>query len=402
MYKAATIGVSGFGQTIYADILNEREKGNLQFTAATIINQEEEKEKCDHLRSIGCKIFSDYKEMLAELGSELDLCFIPTGIHMHAPMTIDALRAGVNVVVEKPVAATVQEVAAMKKVQEETGRFVAVGYQTMYVPETEAMKRKIVNGELGKIKTVKCRGLWPRTEKYYNRNNWAGKLKSNGNWVLDSPFNNALAHQLNMVCFLAGTEFDKSAKLKTMQAELYRAKDIESPDTACLKFVSDADTEIFFIVTHSPEIQFGPEILVIGEKGEIKWNNSETVFNIDGKTETLKSSNHSQLRGCLQEQLQKRITDKDAFICDLDIAGTQTLCVNSAHDSSEVNLIGSEWTEVVDFQDSKLTVIKDIEKIIAEAFENEKLFSEMNVPWAKPGKVISLENYTSFPQASDK
>jgi predicted dehydrogenase len=402
MLKAATIGISGFGNTIYGDLTRESEKGNLEFAAAAVINQDEEKEKCDKMRSMGCRIFSDYKQMLAEMGSELDLCFIPTGIHLHAPMTIDALRAGVNVVVEKPIAATVQEVAEMKKVSQETGKFVAVGYQTMYVPETEMMKKKIVEGALGKIKTVKCRACWPRNEKYYTRNNWAGKLRSGNSWVLDSPYNNALAHQLNMICFLGGTEFSKSANLKEVQAELYRANPtIESVDTACIKCVSDVGTKLFFIVTHAVDENFGPEISVVGEKGRIDWSNHGTVFNIDGQIEKVESSVGQTLRDCLQEKIQKRVSDDNVFICDPDIAGTQTLCVNGAHDSAEIVPVASEHVKKVMVNDSPAYAIDNIYGIIEEAFNQEKMFSELSIPWAKPSKVFSLENYDFFPKKAD-
>jgi hypothetical protein len=47
--------------------------------------------------------------------------------------------------------------------------------------------------------------------------------------------------------------------------------------------------------------------------------------------------------------------------------------------------------------ESTLQVIKDIDKVVFESFEKEKLFSEINVPWAQEGKVVNLENYTIFP-----
>ncbi len=105
MIRAAIIGVSGYGATIYSDLMREKNNGLLEITAATIINQNEEKAKCDELKAMGCRLYTDYREMLGN--EKLDICFIPTGIHLHAPMTVAALEAGVNVVVEKPAAATV-------------------------------------------------------------------------------------------------------------------------------------------------------------------------------------------------------------------------------------------------------------------------------------------------------
>ena len=135
MLRAAIIGVSGFGNVHYNDLKGQYESGLMKPVAAAIINQDEEKEKCEYLRSAGCEIFSDYKEMLAKHKGNIDICFIPTGIHLHRPMTIDALNAGANVFVEKPVVATYQEIAPMQEAAVKNDRYIAVGYQTMYASE---------------------------------------------------------------------------------------------------------------------------------------------------------------------------------------------------------------------------------------------------------------------------
>ncbi|OGV31736.1 MAG: hypothetical protein A2020_05445 [Lentisphaerae bacterium GWF2_45_14] len=396
MIKAAVIGISGYGGTIYNDLMRERGNGLLEIKAATVINQDQEKEKCDTLKSIGCSLYTDYREMLSN--EKIDICFIPTGIHLHEPMTVDALKAGVNVVVEKPAAATIQEVESMKKASAESGKFVAVGYQTMYAPETELMKKTIVEGRLGKIKTIKCLAMWPRTFKYYSRNNWAGKIAVNGKWVLDSPFNNALAHQLNMICFLGGKTFRESAKITKLQAELYRANEIQSADTAAISFYSDTGTKFLFTVTHACDESFGPEITVIGEKGRIDWSNTFTrIVTEDGKDQ-VHSSVHEELRKNLLSKVLKRVSDPDQFICNLDIAGTQTLCVNGTHESSEVNLIDSRfWYEKTAPDGSAVRIVRDIESVIRASFEKEKLFSELGVEWAKPGLEMNMANYREFP-----
>lgn len=397
MYKTAIIGVSGYGETVYRNILREVETGKMEFSAATIINQHQEEEKCRILREMGCRIFISHKDMLNEMGGKLDLCFIPTGIHLHAPMTIDVLRAGVNVVVEKPAAATVQDIAAMKQAECESSKFVAVGYQTMYTPEMELMKRTIVNGELGKLKTVKCHVMSPRTRAYYDRNNWAGKLKIGDQWILDSPFNNAFAHFLNMICFLGGEDYNKSARIKTLKAELYRAHDIESPDTACMKFTSDTNIDFYFYATHCSMKSIGPYVSVIGDKGRIDWNNSTVTFTTKGNVRTLKCS--TEFGKNMFHKFQKRISDPSEFICDLDIAGTHTLCVNAAHESSLINVIDKTWTQEISAEsDSVKTIIEAIDEIILESFEKEKMFSDISVPWAKHGKIINLENYAFFPR----
>ncbi|HBC85873.1 MAG TPA: hypothetical protein DCZ94_02855 [Lentisphaeria bacterium] len=403
MIKTAIIGVSGFGNVHYRDLMNYQGKGLLEICAATIINQDEEKEKCEKLRSLGCKIYTDYKQMLADFKGKVEVCFIPTGIHLHKPMTVAALEAGMNVYVEKPLAATIQDVIEMKKAQKASGKFAAVGYQTMYTPEVMKIKTALCSGKLGKINVIKCYALWPRAEAYYSRNNWAGKLKLKNDWVLDSPYNNALAHYLNLICFLAGKEVAKSAELKSIQAELYRANKIESADTACMRIMTKDGLPLYFIVTHCCEKNVGPQMTIACEKGEIKWEPSKTIMTISGKTEEIVNQNQEGLRTCVMDSILKRVGDKNAFICDLDIAGTQTLAANGVHESSEIHQIDEKLIHVLTIKDaytqteSKLHVAKGVGEIVKDAYDKEKLFSELGVTWAVKGKVFPLENYTHFP-----
>src|SRR5690349_7475539 len=105
MVTAALIGVAGFGRMHCADLLRLHERGEVQIAAATVRDESKAPERVEALRAAGATIFGDHREMLDKLRGQIDLCFIPTGIHLHEPMTLDALAAGANVFVEKPAAA---------------------------------------------------------------------------------------------------------------------------------------------------------------------------------------------------------------------------------------------------------------------------------------------------------
>ncbi|XHR27110.1 MAG: Gfo/Idh/MocA family protein [Chthoniobacteraceae bacterium] len=391
------IGVDGWADVHYSDLLRQQAKGAVRILGATIINAPDVPEKCARLRAVGCELFNDYKVMIDCLGAKTDLCFIPTGIHFHAPMTIAALRSGANVYVEKPAAATIQDVRAMQQCEEETGRFVAVGYQTMYAREALWMKQAILDGKIGAIQSIKSRGLWPRFDTYYHRNNWAGRLRNGDAWILDSPFNNAIAHQLNMICFLAGLELERTAELESIQAELYRARNIESPDTACMRILTRAKVPLYFFVTHSSQGKIDPEITVQGERGSIRWTFSTAQLTVGSHTETIPCETHQELRDSVMARLFRRVKDPSTFVCNLDIAAAQTLCTNGAHDSSPVHLIGPEFVLREPASHASKTIVAGLDDVIECAFATGKLFSELGVPWARPGRVVSLVDYTWFP-----
>jgi predicted dehydrogenase len=397
MVTVCLVGVSGYGNVHYEDLLREVDNGRAELLAATIINQDEEAEKVAHLQSLGCAIHDDYLDMLSTWRDRAEFCFLPVGIHLHAPMTINALKSGMHVFVEKPAAATIQEVRAMQAAQRETGRFVAVGYQSMYYHDTTTMKRLILDGHLGEIRSIRCLALWPRNEQYYQRNRWAGQLRLGDAWVLDSPFNNAVAHQLNMICFLAGKQFAETAELDRITAELYHANPIQSADTACMRIGSVDGPDLYFIVSHASEGWFHPRIVVDGSEGTMTWTYHKELIveRPDGAREEFPVQPVAE-REPIFDALLRRKDDPSAFVCDLDIAAAQTVCVNGAHESSPVRDLPAEWIEDGQRDGSPRKVIRGLDELAKQAFAEGKLFSELGAPWARPGRSICLRNYTEF------
>jgi predicted dehydrogenase len=398
MIKTAIIGVSGFGDVHYKDLVRYSEKGEVQIIGAAIINQDEESKKCEYLKENGCRIFSDYRQMLEELKGQIDICFIPTGISMHAPMSIAAMRAGANVYVEKPAAATIQEILDMQRVEKETGKFTAVGYQTIYQPQVANVKRMLLDGKIGKLKSIKCSALGPRKKSYYDRNNWAGAVKNGNDWVLDSPFNNAFAHFLNLLCFFGGTSFEKSAVIKTVQAGLYKANSrIQNTDTSCIKAITENGLPLQWILIHACDKIFGPEVVIEGEKGKIIWTfENAFLFDVDGNKQEINNYGGVNDRDHIMNALIEKVENKDVFVCDLEIAKAQTLCVNGAHESSPIVIIPQEWVYETGEGEDLQVVVRDIDKVIHKATEEERLIDNTDYSWAITGEVIDMTDYKTF------
>ncbi|MFA6714965.1 MAG: Gfo/Idh/MocA family oxidoreductase [Victivallaceae bacterium] len=388
MIKTAIIGVSGFGNIHYNDLIRYQEHGKLEITAATIINQDEEAEKCARLKAVGCEIFSDYKAMLEKFRDTIDICFIPTGISLHAPMAIAALEAGANVYVEKPITATLRDLAAIKEAESKSGKFVAVGYQNIYQPSTAKIKNAILAGDIGEVKTIKFCGITVRDKAYYSRNNWAGRIKIGENWILDSPFNNAMAHQLNLLCFFAGKTFENPARLKTVQAQLFRANpDIENADNAAMEIITEDNKKLLYYATHTAECNEEVQIIITGTQGVIKWTFDKTTYKIDGR-EYIHENNDN--RDHVMDALLAKAKGEKSFICDLAIAGSQTLVVNAAHASSEINAAPPEYVITQPYKDSTSERLKDISEIMSRAFQEERLFTRADYPWMKTGRIVDI------------
>ena len=248
--RVALIGISGYGR-IHLQLAREcRERGEIDLVAATVINPADEADNIADLTSHGCAIYSNYETMLAENAGRIDLCLIPTGIPWHARMTIAALRAGANVLVEKPLAGSVAEVEAVHDAEQKSGRFVAVGFQDLYEPGTAWLKSELVKGTIGKIQSVRFLGLWPRRRSYFTRNDWAGRLQLDGVPVLDSPLNNAFGHFVMLSLFFASAEAQGASAAIPDGVELFRANAIESFDTGVVKLHTPTGVQLWFGVSH--------------------------------------------------------------------------------------------------------------------------------------------------------
>lgn len=398
MINAAIIGVSGFGQIHYDDLIRSQKLGKVRIVGATVINRNEEREKCETLIKLGCRIYTDYLEMFRDLEGKIDLCLIPTGISMHAPMAIAAMRHGANCLIEKPAAACFQDVLAMQQIELETGKFVAVGFASLYQFDVRRIKEEILSGKIGRLRSAKGIGLWPRDSSYYQRNNWAGRQKHKDAWVLDSPFCNALAHYLNLLLFFTGKSFETSADIDWIQAGLFRCNpEIENADTALMQLKTKDALDIFFYTTHCSEKTFGPVLDLTGDNGYITWSFEETVFNYaDGSTEKIKVD-HTSTRDKQIDAVINRISNPSEFICDLAIAGRHVLAVNGAHESSPVIPV----TDGIKIKkntgkDGYRFVCLGIDKLLKKLYRKENLPLATEYPWIKIGERFPLGDYSEF------
>jgi predicted dehydrogenase len=119
---------------------------NMLQGAATMVSQRQKSKKMPRL-------YSDYRKMLSD--NKLDIVVIGTPDHWHALQTIDALKAGAHVYVQKPISVDVMEGEAMVAAARKYNRVVQVGTQRKSTPHLIDAKKNVVDaGLLGKISHV--------------------------------------------------------------------------------------------------------------------------------------------------------------------------------------------------------------------------------------------------------
>jgi predicted dehydrogenase len=333
MIRAALVGVSGYGRWHLLMLVEQALLGRVKLVAATVINQKQEAALCARLRAHGVEIFADYDAMLAALAGRIDLVLLPTGIHHHAAMTLAALRVGAHVLVEKPLSGSLQEADAIAAAARAAGRVVAVGFQDLYPPLAHEMKRRLLAGEIGRVRRVVVRAHWPRPAAYFTRNGWAGRLRAEGAWVLDSLVNNACAHFLMLALFWAGDTPETAAEPVSVEGTLLRAHPIETFDTASFRLGTLGGPDIEFHGTHCGALDLRPEVRVVGDSGELVWTYQQSCTLRREGLPPLDSPVPDQLstRLLVLENLLARLRGEPAFIVTPELARAHTRVVNALH-----------------------------------------------------------------------
>ncbi|MDO5554606.1 MAG: Gfo/Idh/MocA family oxidoreductase [Planctomycetia bacterium] len=102
-----------------------------------------------------CKVYQDYREVLADPG--IDAVTIGTPDHWHAKIAIEAMKAGKHVYVEKPLTLTMEESRLIAQAARETGQIVQVGSQQRTENETFIRAAALCrSGRLGSRLAIRC------------------------------------------------------------------------------------------------------------------------------------------------------------------------------------------------------------------------------------------------------
>lgn len=379
--RVALIGISGYAQ-IYVDLLlDEENAARCDLTAATVIPQHQEHPTTKLLRRRGVRIYESFDALIEGEQGKLDLCIIPTGIHWHARMTITALESGANVLVEKPLAGSLEDAQAMIRTAEKCGRWIAVGFQDIYTEEYFSLRRRLNEGAIGAIRSVKVIGLWPRSEAYYSRNQWAGRLYIDGAAALDSPLNNAFAHFINLAFSLAEDRSANRTPIEVESAELFRAHRIESFDTAVVKARNGAGVEFWFGVSHACEVYREPEIHITGENGTACWlhERHSRIAPQEGPIEEHPVPTYESARQSMFAAVLARFDDPQFPICGTDIALRHTRFIHELHRSCAIRPLSSNEVTMrrIPGHANEIPTIRKLDHLLDEAMRQRALLSEV-------------------------
>ncbi|NIO68855.1 MAG: Gfo/Idh/MocA family oxidoreductase [Anaerolineae bacterium] len=153
MMRAAVIGVGSIGWN-HARIYNELEGVDLVAVADLDGGVAE---RAAHV--YGAKGYTDYREMLGH--EELDVVSIAVPTQIHSETALAALQRGCHILVEKPIASTIEEGQEIVALAASRGLKLTVGHIERFNPAIVELKRRLKRGEAGQVFQIHARRLGP-------------------------------------------------------------------------------------------------------------------------------------------------------------------------------------------------------------------------------------------------
>ncbi len=186
------IGIIGSGSISNMHMSGYTRLKDVEVIAVCDINEERVKEFAQRYHIP--YTFTDYNEMLKM--QEIDAVSVTAWNNIHAPASIAALRAGKDVLCEKPLALNADQAREMVEVSKETGKLLMVGFCRRFGDNTKALKEIIDTGDLGSIYYAKAGCL----RRWGNPGGWfSDKQRSGGGPVIDLG-----VHMIDLVRYLSG------------------------------------------------------------------------------------------------------------------------------------------------------------------------------------------------------
>jgi len=348
------------------------------------------------LRRRGILTLTDVDDLLAN--PEIEAAWLPLPIPLHRIFTERILAAGRAVLVEKPAAGSIQDVDAMIAARDRARLPVAVGFQHMFDPLTTDLKRRLGGGLLGTVQHAVLHACWPRSQEYYQRSSWAGRLKQNDEWVMDSPASNALAHYVNLALFLLGPTLSASAAIERVEGELYRAHEIENFDTISLRAHLAGGGTFLVLLTHACRGMHGPILRLEGTRGRLLHSSEGADIEADGKHERLAASADPGLEVVGRfAQMARGLPDETRIGCTLENARAHVLLVNAASEATPIVPVPAAHIEHFEDQGQKGVAISGIESAILHCAETGQMLHESGLlPFTRPPGSLDVRQYRKF------
>lgn len=252
MINFAIVGC-GFISKKHADSIQKIPNANLAAVCDTI-----ETNMTPFIEEYGATGYVDIDEMLKD--DTIDVVNICTPSGSHAFLAKKVADAKKHVIVEKPIALSLEDARSIVESCRSNGVKLSVVHPNRFRPAMKKMKAAIDAGEFGKISHANATVRWNRDQAYYDQAPWRGTKAHDGGVLM-----NQAIHNLDLMLWVMG-EVDE---VFSMSATRFRNIESEDVSTGVVKFKSGALGVIEAATTIYPK-NYEESLSVFGEQASVK------------------------------------------------------------------------------------------------------------------------------------
>lgn len=388
------IGVGGIGQAHLRSLQTLEDENKVRLIAVADPTLPKLAEQKAQLGARGVRWHLDYQEML-ENESALDAVAIVTPVPLHFEMARRCSERGLWTYLEKPPVPLIQQLEEL--IALDVHSRIAVGFQMICTPQVQAIKKLIVSGALGAVEKIRIGACWPRQNSYYRRASWSGKMSQRGEPVFDGPATNALAHLIHNAMFLASGVAHEFVVPAEIQAELYRARPIESYDIASLRGRFDSGATFTAALVHATDSYRAFRLEVQGSRGWARISEDGTRLESSLHPEPQDSPNEAMLDGC-RDFVAFASGEKKHPATRLADARGYLLATNGALlSSAKIHTIDPAFWRTYEADGGDVGyAVHGLAELVDQSFATGCLFSELNAPWAVKTSAVDVRNLKSI------
>ncbi len=228
--KCAIIGCGRISYKHVEAIVNNSEETELVAVCdlieeRAVAKKEQYKEK---FPQASVSVYTDYKEMLKN--EDIDYVAIATESGYHGEISIDCLNEDTNLIIEKPMAMTLEEIDAINELSDKKKLKVAVSHQNRFNPPIQKLRKAIDEGKFGNLINGTARILWTRDQNYYDMAPWRGTKDLDGGTLM-----NQCIHNIDLLLWMMGSEV---VSVKSERGTFLRDIEMEDFGAILLRFAN--------------------------------------------------------------------------------------------------------------------------------------------------------------------
>ncbi len=210
--KKLGVAIHGAGQVADAHVASWSRNPHAEIVSVSSRKRESAQrlvDKCD----LDCPVRDSYEEVLAD--ERVDIVNLSGPNHVHAEQGVAAAQAGKHILVEKPIAITVEENRALRDAVADAGVKSIVSFVLRWNPLLETLKSLVESDAIGDLLCVEV-DYWHGIGPWYSGWEWAHTVKTGGSTYLLGG-----CHALDAMRFLSGREVVEVAAMSNNKKGLY-------------------------------------------------------------------------------------------------------------------------------------------------------------------------------------